>query len=338
MTITEIAQEAGVSIATVSRFLNNGPVKEETRKKLEHVIRRINYVPESLTKKLISSPSQITTIAIISHSMTNPYTTEFAEEVANTYNSRNIVCYTVYCIDNDTEYRYLMDLIAHKVNGIIMHDPDMGEGKFEFYSRIAQRIPFVIIHSSQGDLECNSITVNQEKGMRDAMAYLTGLGHKRIAYICGSYGYSFKLKERIWKEELEKLGITPPEQDCVKADNVDYEEGMDTAREAVLKYLKEGNRPTAIFTANDIIAMGTISALNEMGLSVPNDVSLMSHDNTLLARSLNLTCVDMKIRSVGIASVDLMDYAIKGPDTTPRHISFTPSIIERNSCRSIAKQ
>lgn len=337
MTITEIAQEAGVSIATVSRFLNNGPVKEETKKKLEQVIRKINYVPESFTRKIISSPSQVSTIAIISHSITNPYTTEFVEEVSTIYNSRSIVCYTVYCVDTDTEYRYLMDLIAHKVNGIIMHDPDMGDGKFELYNRIAQRVPFVIIHSLKGDISCNSITVDQEIGMKHAMEYLINLGHRRIAYISGNDGYSFRLKERIWKEELARIGITPPEQDCIRAANVDFEKGMDTARETVLTYLKGGNRPTAIFTANDIIAMGTISALTEMGLSVPKDISVMSHDNTLLARSLNLTCVDMKIRSVGIASVDLMDYAIKGSDTTPRHISLTPSIIERSSCRNILK-
>ncbi|MCR5762262.1 MAG: LacI family transcriptional regulator [Treponema sp.] len=337
MTITEIAREAGVSIATVSRFLNNGPVKEETRKKLEQVIRKINYVPESFTRKIISAPSDVTTIAIISHSMTNPYASEFAEEVATIYNSRGIVCYTVYCVDTDTEYRYLMDLIAHKVNGIIMHDPDMGDGKFELYNRIAQRVPFVIIHSFKGNIGCNSITVDQDIGMKNAMEYLIGLGHKRIAYVSGSDGYSFRLKEQIWKEELAKIGVTPPEQDSIKAEDVDFEKGMETARDAVLKYLKDGNRPTAIFTANDIIAMGTISALTEMGMSVPNDVSVMSHDNTLLASSMHLTCVDMKIRSVGIASVDLMDYAIKGSDTTPRHISLTPSIIERCSCRSIVK-
>ncbi|MBQ2314723.1 MAG: LacI family DNA-binding transcriptional regulator [Treponema sp.] len=337
MTITEIAKEAGVSIATVSRFLNNGPVKEETRKKLEQVIRKMNYVPESFTKKLLSSSSEVTTIAIITHSMTNPYTTEFVEEVSTIYNTRSIVCYTVYCIDTDTEYRYLMDLIAHKVDGIILHDPDMGDGKFELYDRLAQRVPFVLIHSSQENVACNSITVNQEQGMRDAMAYLIGLGHRRIAYICGSNGYSFRIKEIIWKEELRKIGVEVPEQDCVRAESVDFEKGMDTTHDAVLRYLKEGNRPTAIFAANDIIALGTIMALSEVGLSVPEDVSVMSHDNTLFARLLNLTCVDMKIRSVGIASVDLMDYAMKGSDTTPRHISLTPSIVERNSCRSIAE-
>lgn len=335
MTITDIAAKAGVSIATVSRFLNNGPVKEETRKMLENVIREMNYVPSSPLQKASPSSLQKESIAILTHSISNLYSSEFAEEVTNQYCKSNTMCYTLCCTNMDEEYRSIMDMTTRGFSGAILHDLAEGEALANLYNRVGQKFPLVIVHSYPVDLECNSITVNQEKGMKDAMAYLLKLGHKRIAYISGEIGYSFKIKEKIWREELEKSGNPPPKQDAIKAENTDFEAGVETTHQAVLKYLQDGNRPSAIFTANDIMALGTIAALQDMGLKVGEDISLMSHDNTMLAKSYNLTCVDMKIRSVAIAAVDLMNYALHGSDSTPRHITISPTLVERSSCRAV---
>ena len=334
MTITDIAAKAGVSIATVSRFLNNGPVKEETRKMLEQVIREMNYIPQSAPLKAAGS-MQKESIAILVHSISNLYASEFAEEVSRQYAKRDILCYTICCTNMQEEYHTLMDMMTRGFSGAILHDLADGDALAELYNRVGQKLPLVVVHSYPADLECNSITVNQEKGMKEAMAYLIENGHKRIAYVSGDVGYSFKAKEKIWREELEKIGVDAPKQDSIKATNTDFEEGAETTHAAVLKYLQDGNRPTAIFTANDIMALGTIAALSDMGLRVGEDVSLMSHDNTILAKSYNLTSVDMKIRSVGIAAVDLMDYALHGIDSTPRHISISPAIIERGSCHAV---
>ena len=336
MTITEIAAEAGVSIATVSRFLNNGPVKEETKKKLEQVLLRMNYVPESATRRLMtgtSAPKE--SMAILTHSISNLYSTEFAEEVTSHYSAQGITCYTLCCTNIEEEYRGLMDMVTRGYTGAILHDLAEGAARIELYNRISQRLPLVIVHSFPADLECNSVTVNQEKGMRDAMRYLLNRGHRHIAYVSGSIGYSFLLKEKIWREELESAGAPPEKQDAIKAEKTDFEAGIETTHAAVLKYLQAGNCPTAIFTANDIMALGTIAALNDRGLRVPDDVSLVSHDNTILAKSYNLTCVDMKIRSVGMAAVDLMDYALHGRDSTPRHITIASELVERESVRSL---
>lgn len=337
MTISEIAKEAGVSVATVSRFMNNGPVKEETRKKLEQIVLKLNYVPESFTRKIINQDAKVPSIAIITHSLSNLYSSEFTEVVSDTFSRQGGVCYTLCCTNAEEEYRTVMDIVTRGITGAIIHDPAEGGGILDLYNRLSQRLPLVIVHSFPADLEFNSITVNQEKGMRDAMAYLLGLGHRRIAYVNGTEGYSFTLKRNIWKEELAKAGAEAFKQDDIVVGNADFGAGVETTHEAVLKYLKEGNRPTAIFTANDIMALGVIAALNDMGLRVPEDVSLMSHDNTLLAKSYNLTCVDMKIKSVAIAAMDLMEYALHGSDSTPRHVSITPSLVLRKSCRPLGQ-
>ena len=335
MTITDIAEKAGVSIATVSRFLNNGPVKEETKKKLEQVLLEMNYIPEKDQRRNITNQNTKEAIAVITHSLSNFYTSEFAEEVANRYAAEGSMCYTICCTNIEEEYRSLMDMMSRNFTGAILHDLAEGEARVELYNRISQRLPLVVVHSYPADLECNSITVNQEKGMKDAMTYLVNQGHKSIAYVSGENGYSFKMKEKIWKEELEKIGCTPKKQDAIKVEKSDFEAGIETAYDAVLKYLQDGNRPDAIFTANDIMALGTIAALSDAGLKVGEDISLMSHDNTILSRSYSLTCVDMKIRSVAIAAVDLMNYALHGSDSTPRHVTISPAILERNSVRKL---
>lgn len=331
MTITELAKRAGVSIATVSRFLNNGPVKEETRKKLEALVLEQNFVPSKISKEIINSQSKA--VAVLTHSVSNMYTAEFAEAVVNLCGERKMTCYTGCCSGVESEYNYLLDFVSRKINGVILHEPKDGEAQLKLYERIAGRLPLVWIHSIPVDIEVNSISVNQERGMHKAMEYLLARGHRRIAYVTGQKGYSYTLKQQIWKEDLEKAGFVPQDCDLIIAERTDFIDGIKTTKEAVSKYLAAGNRPTAIFTANDIMALGTLNALSEFGLRVPDDVSLMSHDNTLIAQSMNLTCVDMKNQSVAIAAMDLLDYAMNGTDKTPRHITIIPDIIERSSCR-----
>lgn len=330
MTITELAKQAGVSIATVSRFLNNGPVKEETRKKLEALVLEQNFVPSKISKEIING--QTKSIAILTHSVSNMYTAEFSEAIVNLCSERKMTCYTGCCGGVESEYSYLLDFVGRKINGVILHEPKDGEAQLKLYERIAGRLPLVWIHSIPADIEVNSISVNQEKGMRLAMEYLMGFGHKRIAYVTGEKGYSYTLKQKIWKESLTQNGFPPDDRDLITAQRTDFIDGIKTTKEAVVKYLKAGNRPSAIFCANDIMALGTLNALSEFGLRVPDDISLMSHDNTLIAQSMNLTCVDMKIQSVAIAAMDLLDYAMNGIDKTPRHITITPDIVVRKSC------
>jgi DNA-binding LacI/PurR family transcriptional regulator len=196
-------------------------------------------------------------------------------------------------------------------------------------------MPLVWIHSIPIDIEVNSVSVNQEKGMKIAMEYLLSLGHKKIAYVTGEKGYSYTLKQQLWKEALTQAGFPPAQSDLITVERTDFIDGIKTTKEAVSAYLAKGNHPTAIFCANDIMAMGTMNALSEAGLRVPDDVSIMSHDNTVFADSMNFTCVDMKIKSVAIAAMDLLDYAMNGSDKTPRHITIIPELVIRKSCRKI---
>jgi DNA-binding LacI/PurR family transcriptional regulator len=329
MTITEIAQAAGVSIATVSRYLNNGPVKKETREKLESVILKLNYVPESMVHQIVNTP--LKAIAVLVHSLSNNYAMEFAEVLNYCYTGRETMLYIGCIPDPKIEYRYLMDLVSRGIKGTILLDSSEYKTQSEIYNELGKYMPIVLVHSFPADFPFNTITVNQEIGMKNAMRYLINLGHRNILFVRGTKGFSFDLKEKIWKEELEKAGTPPAPEQIRTISDSDKKTGMETTYQAVSEYLEAGNRPSAIFTCNDIMAMGTLKALREKGLQVPRNISLISHDNTALAACNDITSVDMKIRSVAIAAMDLLDYAIGGNDTAARHISITPELVIRSS-------
>ena len=167
--------------------------------------------------------------------------------------------------------------------------------------------------------------------MRQAMRHFLSLGHRDIALVTGTEGYPFELKENVWKEELSAAGITPDPQNVLRVPRGDIDDAIGQAEKSVSAFLASGRKPTAIFASNDLMGVGTQLALHDAGLSIPGDVSLMSHDNTMLALNSRLSSVDMKIRSVALATIDLMKYALAAEDKTPRHISITPELVLRGS-------
>ncbi len=329
MTITEIALAAGVSIATVSRVLNNKDVSQKTREKVESTILKLNYIPESMAHAIVKSSTKA--IAVVTHSMSNNYSMEFAEAASDYYLENDIMFYLGCASEPNNEYRYLMDLMSRGFNGVILHDPPSGNYQTGLYDEISKRIPVVIVHSFPSEFKINSITVDQRSGMRQAMRYLLSMGHRDIALVTGTEGYSFELKENVWKEELSIAGIEPDPLNVLRIPRSDVDDAIEQTEKIVSIFLASGRKPTAIFASNDLMGVGARLAIQDAGLVIPRDISLMSHDNTILASSSRLSSVDMKIRSVALAAVDLMKYATSGEDATPRHISITPELVLRGS-------
>ena len=144
MTISEIAQAAGVSIATVSRVLNNGDVSQKTREKVESTILKLNYIPDSMAHAIVKSSAKA--IALVTHSLNNSYSMEFAEAVSDYYAESDVMFYLGCVTEPQREYRYLMDLMSRGVDGIILRDPPSGNYQTGLYDEIAQRLPIVIVH------------------------------------------------------------------------------------------------------------------------------------------------------------------------------------------------
>ncbi len=331
MTVNEIAKASGVSTATVSRVMNNGPVKKETREKVEAVIRELNHLPDDLTKRTLGTPQKA--LAIVTHSVTNYYTMEFAETVIDRCAEKGILVYLNRSDTYDGQYRSISDLLARGVEGLILQDPPLQSYESDFFHKLAERIPLVLVHSNKELYDINAVMVDQEAGMRRAARYLLEDGHGRQLFIRGDFGFSFEQKERVWREEMTKAGFPPRPEDVLTLEHVDHEKGIDVTYEAVKKVLKKGDIPSAVFTSNDIMGVGALNAIRDCGFRVPEDITLLSHDNTILATSNGLSSVDMKTPSVAHAALDLLDYLIHGADTEPRRILITPDLVIRNTSR-----
>ena len=330
MTVKEIARISGVSTATVSRVLNNGPVKKNTRDKVEAAIRELNHMPDDLTKRTLGTTQRA--YALVTHSVTNYYSMEFAETVVNRCEQEeDLIVYLNRSDQYDKQYRCISDLLSRGVEGIILHDPPLLNYDLGFLHKLAERIPLVIVHSNPDLYDINSVMVDQEAGMRKAADFLIKKGYRNQLFLRGHFGFSFDLKERVWKEELLKAGIEPGGKSVVVVEGADMERGIETAYNLVSEHLKSGDIPDAVFTCNDIMGVGALRALRDAGLRVPEDVPLLSHDNTILASSFRISSVDLKISSLAHAALDLLDYAISGSDSEPRKILITPDLNLRDT-------
>jgi DNA-binding LacI/PurR family transcriptional regulator len=332
MTIIEIAKEAGVSVATVSRVLNNGPVSAEKKARVEAVIEKHKFSPNALARGLINKQSQ--TIGLIVHGITNHFHMDFIQVVERHCTAVGYLLFVCICEGEnqaEIERRFLGDLLARQVNGVILHEVTPENYESGLVAHLAKKIPLVMIHTFDAKGEINSVEVDQVLGMRKVMSHLMDLGHRDIFFLRGRYGHSYDSKERIWRETLAEAGAPPPPEALVVIEEGNAEEGILEAEDRLDAVFKGGRVPTAIFGCNDIMATGALNAARKNGIAVPERLSIVGHDNTILAASGHLTSVDLKTVSVGHASIDLLTYAIGGTDTEPRRLILTPDLVLRSS-------
>lgn len=334
MNILDIAAAAGVSSATVSRVLNNGKVSPESRAKVEAVIRQVNYLPNNLARTLITGKSM--NIGIITHSLSNSYSWEFVEAVCDRFKELGYRQFLASSAgDPEEEAKYLSSFLSQQVDGIVLHDPSVENHNSGLFQEAARRIPLVMVHSFVREpLDINSVIVDQALGMKRVMDHLLASGHRRIWMVRG-HGYSQDLKEQVWRDALTAAGFPPSSGDLISIPNGDTERGVPEAEEGVLKRLQTQPPPTALFASNDLQAVGALAALRKRGLRVPEDVSLVAHDNTILAEVGQFSSVDLKRASVGHATVDLLMSVIQGRDKESRRVYLTPDIVHRGTTRAI---
>jgi LacI family transcriptional regulator len=332
MTIVEIAKEAGVSIATVSRVLNNGSVSPSTRSIVEEVIRKHEFNPNVQARALIKNQSNV--IGVIIHGISNFFHTEFIEVLEKVYSDLNCMLFICICQgDNQekNEQKYLDALVDRHVDGIILHDPTPENYDSGFLSSVAKKIPLVIVESFNAGNDLNTVDVDQAYGMQLVMRHLMDLGHRDIMFLRGSFGYTYRIKEDIWRKTLTDKGFPPPPENMCVIPQGNAEIGLMETETVLIERFKSGNIPTAIFASNDIMAMGAFNAARKFGLRVPEDISIIGHDNSILAENNNLTSVTLNTNSVGRSAIDLLSHAMDDIDPVPRKIIIAPQLVLRST-------
>lgn len=303
VTIYDVAREAGVSMATVSRVVNNNPnVKPQTRKKVFEAIERLGYRPNAVARGLASKKT--TTVGVVIPDISNSIFSEVArgiEDIANMYHYNIILCNADK--KKEKEIRVVNTLLEKQVDGLLFMGGAITEDHVQAFK--TSSVPVVLCATADEKRLIPSVDIDHEKAAYDAVNVLIQNGHKNIAMISGTLqdpanGFA---RYQGYKKALEDAGI-PLREEYVRIGNYRYESGLE-----VTKYFLElPERPTAIFAATDEMAIGAIHTLQDSGLKVPDDVSVISVDNIRMASMVRpqLTTVAQPMYDIGAVAMRLL--------------------------------
>lgn len=327
-TILDVARLAGVSRSTVSRVLNESPrVDSETREKVLKAIKRLNFQPSLVARNLRKQETKL--IAVLIPNISNPFNARLMEgmeqvAVKNGYNI--ILCNTGG--DPNREIQYLQMLEQKQVDGVILtalrNPADMVKPYLQYG-------PIVLACEYLDDDAIPAVTIDNIKAARMALEHLIELGHKRIAFINGTEHIILcRDRKRGYLQALENKGI-PISHELIRQSDFTIEGGFHCTKDL----MELACPPTAIFAANDDMAVGSVKALHKLGLHVPKDVAIVGFDNNRLASVVepNLTTVDQPIYRIGQEVVNLLLTCLEGGTemVNPRRITLETKLCIRQS-------
>ncbi|MHA7964668.1 LacI family DNA-binding transcriptional regulator [Paenibacillus sp. CAU 1782] len=326
-TIYDIAKEAGVSIATVSKVINaKGKISQEKRSEIIAIMDRMNYQPSVIASALTGKHTY--TLGLLIPDIANPFFAEVARAVEQRGHELGysvIICGT----DNRHERieQYISVLGQKQVDGIII---GTGVGDTSVLRDNAWKTPTVMIgREAYSGAKAHTVVSDDWQGGRDAAEHLLELGHRRLAVLSESLDISSS-RERLrgFRERLSEEGIELRD-DRVRQCKYRVEDGRRQAREL----LAQDERPTALFCCNDLLAIGALQAAKEAGIPIPQQLSVVSFDNTILASVTDppLTSVAQPVEKLGAAAVELLLAEFRERQVQTQRISLPTELIVRAS-------
>jgi LacI family transcriptional regulator len=332
VTISDIAKEAKVSSATVSRVLNNsGYVKEETKQRILAAIKDMNYTPSAIARSL--SKSETNTIGVIVPDITNAYFGEIIKGISEIAESNNLNI-ILFNTDNylDKEIRALNLLKEQRIKGIIM-TPGFGEEKFnDTYIKTINNlnIPIILVSADVKFTKLNGVFVDNIKGGFDATNLLIKEGHTKIGIMTGLLS-SEPAADRLtgYKKALKKNKIQFNNKYILYGDFK-----LDKAYELTGKLFSEKDRPTALVICSNMMTMGVIKALKEQNKDIPKDLAIIGFDKIDLLDmvGLNITYMEDCPIELGRASMDMLCEIISNTDGDGvKRLIIAPQIIIKGS-------
>jgi len=336
-TINDVAKEAGVSITTVSRVLNNNyPVKEETRIKIESAIEKLNYKPNAMARSLITKKSSM--IGVIVPGITNLFFPTIVEAIDETMKNKG---YSIALSNTEgeayKEQKLVEELMGRQVDGIIIIDPTTENLQKGLYDKLSKSLPLIIVSGFAGSNKCSFVCYDEKVGSIDAFKYLMDLGHRKIAFLRGHKSFSYDIKQKIYQDIIEKEKLQY--EKIVNVGKGNSIEVVERTQKKLEELLIGENRPTAVFACNDLMAVGVLNACNKLGIKVPEELSVIGFDNTLLASITQpkLTTVDLNMKEIGSrAAAELLDI-IESNSKSRKKIILDTSLVVRESCTKINK-
>ena len=340
LTLEDIAQMAGVSRATVSRILNNRVgARSKARDTVLEIIERTGFQPNVAARSLASQRTYVIGHVIPQRAdfvFTDPYLTQLSQAIAHSCEQSEYIL-ALFLITSESEEKKLYTRIANKglLDGVIIH---AGQGPlvYELIEKLSSKnIPFVI--SGRAPLKSSHVSyvaVDDLQGAYSAVSHLFQLGRKRIAIVTGDLHFEpGPGLDRLagYRKALEERGVNIIEE-LIGSGDFTEESGYNATKQ-VLKH-----KPDAIFVSSDKMALGTLRALKELGISVPDDIAIVGFDDVQPSWHATppLTTVRVPIEAMGRSLVSMLFDIIENGAKPPRRLLFDTELIIRKSCGAVA--
>lgn len=327
VTINEVAAAAGVSVATVSKVINDRyGVAAATAARVREVIEQLGYESSLVARSLRSARTNVIGILVAD---LEPFSTELLKGVARAMHTTRyeLIVYSGNGrVESGWERKYLSRLSGTLTDGTILVTPTVGD--------VVDAKPVVAVDPHAGPSHLPRIDSDNIEGATTATEYLLNLGHRRIGFLAGRPDLeSARLREQGYTQALQNAGIG---FDPALVRVGGYQEDM--ADGAARELLALDPRPTAIFAANDLMAIQTVKVARSLGLQVPGDLSVIGYDNipeSTLAEP-PLTTIDQSIQQIGYEAARLLVDLIESPDASakrPVHLTLPTKLVVRQTCR-----
>ncbi|MBS4178804.1 LacI family DNA-binding transcriptional regulator [Bacillus sp. FJAT-49731] len=326
ITIKDIAKEAGVSIATVSAVVNQTKyVSGELEGRVKHAIRKLGYRPNRIARSLKSKRSMLLGVTVTE--VTNPFyplLLKGIEEIA-LKNGYNLLLLTTGD-DEQKEYKLVESMIEHSIDGLILSTIDSQNSKVLNLLN-EENIKYVLINRAPTNFQGSMVCPDSYKVGLIATNYLIKLGHRDIAFM-GGRRQNGVLRENGFRKAMEdhKISIN---KDWVLDGGYSTEEAFFVTE----KLIKTGKTPTAIFTANDLMAFGVARAFLKNGFGIPEDVSVIGSDNIPFTEDFRipLTTVDVNKFKMGRLGCEFIFKQLLGEEVIHEQELLEPELIVRES-------
>lgn len=323
-TIIDVATKAGVSKSLVSLVLRGATsVSREKRELVLQTAAELGYRPNGAARSLVQRRSNL--LGVVLSDLHNPF---FAEVIDGVQAEAGVRGYraVMSVVDKHAlgERRALDMLLELRVDGLILASPMLDALTID---SAAAEVPVVLVARRSRLTSIDSVTNDDPSGAKLVVEHLADLGHTHIAHIDGGAAAGAAERRKGFEREMQRRGL---EAHMRVVSGAYSDEG---GRQGVAELFEHGTPPTALFVANDIAALGAMSALAARGLRVPDDVSVVGYDNTALAavNQINLTTVDQPRPDMGRTAVTLLMERFSGRRDSARHVLMPPRLVVRGT-------
>ncbi|SFA79164.1 MULTISPECIES: LacI family DNA-binding transcriptional regulator [unclassified Bacillus (in: firmicutes)] len=334
VTIKDVAKLANVAPSTVSRVIANSPrISGKTKERVKEAMEELGYHPNFIARSLASQSTQAIGLVMPSSSdlvFQNPFFPTALSGLSQAAHEKN---YALHMTTGKTEDE-IFDGVVHMVQGKRV------DGVILLYSKVEDKVisylqkrdfPFVVIGKPYKHAEQITHVDNDNfRATKEVTEYLIQMGHEHIAFVGGNLDFVVTVERLLGYERALRDSYLPLENDYIVHEEFLREGGQ----EAVRGLMSLEKPPTALVVADDLMALGVLNMLDEMGISVPEDISIVSFNNVLLAEMSRppLTSVDINIYDLGYEAAKNLIQKIENPKEPNKRIIIPHKLIKRQSC------